>query len=217
MERETRIKEFWAGKLITVPQAALDMLPLPEATVDFLRDVGLPMEPMRSENVVNFNPSKTKVVNLNGIRYLQIGYMDNQESWQVMPICLRESTGEVYLDNSAYIDWHVEASEESTAVALYYTNQDIQSLLLYFVAINENLKSLVEVIIEWEELRRRRNVSRAEMRKMNNKLDMHRAKIGRSLDAELREIDASALMLGDDRKIMPYWLEEFLILRNKLR
>jgi hypothetical protein len=216
MERETRIKEFWAGKLITVPKAALDKLPLPAATVDFLRDIGLPAVPMNSQQPVLYNPSKTKVVNLNGIQYLQIGYIDNREAWQVMPICLREETGEVYLDNSAYVDWDVEASEESTAVALYYMNQDIQSLLLYYIAIKENLKSLVEVIVEWEELRRR-NVSRAEMRKMNKKLDLHRAEIGRNLDAELREIDGSALMLGDDRKIMPYWLEEFLILRNRLR
>jgi hypothetical protein len=216
MERETRIKEYWAGKLITVPQAALDKLPLPAATVDFLRDIGLPTEPTNSQRAVQYNPSKTKVVNLNGIQYLQIGYIDNREAWQVMPLCLREGTGEVYLDNSAYVDWETEASEESTVVALYYMNQDVQSLLLYYIAIKENLKSLVEVIIEWEELRRR-NVSRAEMRKMNKKLDMHRANIGRNLDAELREIDASALMLGDDRKIMPYWLEEFLILRNTLR
>ncbi len=70
IEREARIAEFWAGKLLTVPQAALDKLPLPAATVDFLRDIGLPNEPTNAQKAVQYNPSKTKVVNLNGIQLL---------------------------------------------------------------------------------------------------------------------------------------------------
>jgi hypothetical protein len=130
MDIVSRFEDNWRRSFVNVPDSILDDWDLPESTLDFLGKVGLPFKSQLVDELelgISFEIHNSSY-EYRGHYYYKIGWIGS------FKLCLRESSGEVYL-----------LGDSKYETPILFVNATIWNLLLFLQTIQAQRSSMIQL------------------------------------------------------------------------